>query len=130
MKVYLHDGHHTNPSREVIAEGKRARWGTHTKAHVYETSSYSEIMIGTYNIHNRSEHFNTELAVFCKGNDELSEDVKEMILRQARNGLKVKSMIYAIDRKGHKINVTGASVLQKIKMKLFTIPSIIFSHLL
>lgn len=130
MKVYLHDGHHTNPSREVIAEGKRARWGTHTKAHVYETSSYSEIMIGTYNIHNRSEHFNTELAVFCKGNDEFSEDVKEMILRQARNGLKVKSMIYAIDRKGHKINVTGASVLQKIKMKLFTIPSIIFSHLL
>ncbi len=130
MNVLLHDGNHTDPSREVMTESKKARWGTHTKAHVYETSSYSEVMIGTYNVHNRSEHFNTELAVFCKGNEEFTRDLKNMILKQAKNGLKVESMIHAIDRNGQKINVTGASMLKNIKMKLFTIPSIIFAHLL
>lgn len=130
MKVYLHDGYHTNLSREVMTESKKARWGTHSKAHVYETSAYSEVMIGTYNVHNRSEHFNTELAVFCKGNDQFTKDLKKMIFSQAKNGLKVETMIHATDRNGHKINVTGASILKKIKMKLFTIPSIIFSHLL
>lgn len=130
MKVYLHDGYHTNLSREVMTESKKARWGIHSKAHIYETSAYSELMIGTYNVHNRSEHFNTELAVFCKGNDQFTKDIKKMIIGQAKNGLKVESMIHAVDRNGHKINVTGASILKKIKMKLFTIPSIIFSHLL
>jgi putative cardiolipin synthase len=130
MKVFFNDGDWAHMDDAAVNTAKTSKWGTHAKTHVYETSTYSEIMIGTYNIDNRSDYYNTELALFCKGNDDLTQDVKADIMKLANRGLRVESMTKAVDRTGAKINITGASPIKRLKMKLLTIPSWLISHLL
>lgn len=130
MKVFFNDGDYAHMDPAAMDIAKSSKWGTHAKAHVYETSTYTEVMIGTYNIDNRSDYYNTELAFFCKGNDDFSADVKNDIMKLANRGLRVESLGHAVDRTGAKINITGASPIKRLKMKLLTIPSWLFSHLL
>ncbi len=130
MKVFFNDGDWAHMDEAAIEKARASKWGTHAKTHVYETSTYTEIMIGTYNIDNRSDYYNTELALFCKGNDDLTKDVKEDIMKLANRGIRVENLTHAYDRTGAKINITGASPLKRLKMKLLTIPSWLVSHLL
>lgn len=130
MKVFFNDGNWSDREQPAMEEAKSSRWGTHAKTHVYETSTYSEVMIGTYNIDNRSDYYNTEMVVFCKGNDDFSKNVKTDIMDLAKKGLEVESLSQARDRNGAQMNITGASPIKQLKMKLLTLPSWLFSHLL
>jgi putative cardiolipin synthase len=131
MKVFFHDGKWSQNDAETAGDAvKQGVWGTHAKTHVYETSEYSEVMIGTYNIDNRSDYYNTELAVYCKGNDEFSQNVKGDIIALTAKGIKVEGLRSAVDREGRKINITGSSPVREFKMKLLTFPSWLIKHLL
>lgn len=130
MQMFLHDGTWSEVTDEVLPNAVNTQWGTHAKTHIYEASDYTEIMIGTYNIDNRSDYYNTELAVFCKGNDDLTKALKEDIMKLANRGLKVKSVYRAINRENEAINVTGASLFKRLKMKFLTLPSWTIDYLL
>lgn len=128
MKVFFHDGHFTDvaPTMEIA---KGADWGTHSKAHVYETSTYSEIMVGSYNVDNRSDYFNTELALFCKGNDDLSQELKAGIQKLADRGLKVVDQTHALNREGERMGITGSGFFKRLQMILH-MPTWLVEHLL
>ncbi len=130
MKVFFHDGKWSQEGEAVTLDAPKANWGTHSKTHIYETTTYTEVMIGTYNIDNRSDYYNTELAVFCKGNDEFSQNVKGNVMALAEKGIKVESLTQAQDRNGQKINITGSTPFRELKMKLFTLPSWLMGNLL
>jgi putative cardiolipin synthase len=130
IKIFLHDGKDLEENPELAPEVRAARWGTHDKAMVYETSDYSEVMVGTYNIDNRSNFYNAEMAVFCKGNDELSRDLKESILERARKGFEVLPGGRAVDRDGNRRSIYAASPDKIAIMKLLTLPSWLLSFLL
>lgn len=130
MKVFFHDGKLSQDHELAESTAGRGGWGTHSKTHIYETTTYTEVMIGTYNIDNRSDYYNTELAVFCKGNEDFTQNVKGDVMALAEKGIKVESLTEAKDRDGRKINITGASPIRELKMKLFTLPSWLMGHLL
>lgn len=130
LDFFLHDGKQieTNPS---LVGGTEARYrGTHAKTHVYETSEYSEIMVGTYNFDNRSDFYNSEMAIFCKGNEELTEELKADLDMRMKNGLRVSDDGKAIDRHGSPIHISGTNKERFMKMKLITIPSKLIDFLL
>ncbi len=130
MKVFFNDGKWSERSETAMDTAKTAGWGTHAKTHIYETTTYTEVMIGTYNIDNRSDYYNTEMAVFCKGNDDFTKNVKSDVMALAEKGLKVESAAHALSRSGERINITGASPFKQLKMKILTYPSWLISFLL
>ena len=48
-------------------------------------------MVGTYNIDNRSSHYNTEMAIFCSGSPELANDIKKNISLRMDNSYGLNS---------------------------------------
>jgi len=130
LELFLHDG----KSVEMfpgLEGGVNARIrGTHAKTHIYETTEYSEIMVGTYNFDNRSDFYNSEMAIFCKGNDELTEELKTDLNMRMRNGIKVNPDGKAEDRNGNKVHITGATKERILKMQLVTFPSRLIDFLL
>ena len=130
LNMYLSDAEWAEMSEHTLENAKKGKWGNHAKTHIYETSTYSEVMIGTYNIDNRSDYYNTELALFCKGNDEFTKDIKDDVMKIAYKGLDVQSGTKALDRNGNEINVTGSTAIKRLKMKLITLPSWLIDFLL
>lgn len=131
IKIYLHDGKFNPDDGPVMnEEAEKATWGTHDKTQVYESASHTEVMIGTYNIDNRSNFYNTEMAVFCRGNDELSQDVKESIMSRAKKGLFIKPDGTAVDSEGVIKNIHAADDKKVLLMKLITLPSWLLKFLL
>lgn len=130
LELFLHDGKSVEaiPGLEGGVES-RIR-GTHAKTHIYETSEYTEIMVGTYNFDNRSDFYNSEMAIFCKGNDELSEELKADLNMRIRNGIRVNHDGKAQDRNGNKVHITGATKERILKMQLLTFPSRLIDFLL
>ena len=51
MNVHLHKGKFFGDAEVFDEEAKKAYWGTHSKTQIYDNE---EVMIGTYNIDNRS----------------------------------------------------------------------------
>lgn len=130
IKIYLHDGKFLNDGPAMDEGAEKAVWGTHDKTQVYESSSHTEVMIGTYNIDNRSNFYNTEMALFCRGNDELSRDVKEAIMARAKKGILIQQDGTAIDSNGVLRNMHSADKNKVLFMKLITIPSWLLGFLL
>lgn len=130
LELLLHDGKSVEmyPGLEGGVES-RIR-GTHAKTHIYETSEYNEIMVGTYNFDNRSDFYNSEMAIFCKGNDELTEELKTDLNMRFRNGIKVNADGKAQDRNGNKVHISGTTKERVLKMKLVTFPSKLIDFLL
>ncbi len=130
VKIFLHDGRFMNEGPAASAEAQSARWGTHDKTQVFEATTHTEVMIGTYNIDNRSNFYNTEMAVFCRGNDELSMDVKGSILHRAQKGIRILPDGSAVDSEGNAKSVYSASKNKILFMKLITLPSWLLNFLL
>ncbi len=61
---------------------KNSDWGTHSKTIVFNNNSF---MVGTFNSNNRSNFYNTEMAVFCRGRIELTNDVLTNIKFRMKN---------------------------------------------
>ncbi|WP_237043694.1 phospholipase D family protein [Photobacterium kishitanii] len=130
ITTYVHAGEWIAETEVVFPETRQARWGMHSKTQIYKRSNGNEVMVGTYNIDNRSNHYNTEMGLFCKGNDELVQAVEASILQRAQQGYKIIENEEAIDRNGNKVNVYGAGEPDTTKMKYMWLPSWMFNFLL
>lgn len=130
IHIYLHDGLYTNDNPELEESIKNAKWGTHSKIQVYEYSNSSEAMIGTYNIDNRSNFYNSEMALFCKGNNEFTQLVKNEIMHLAHSGIKINKDGTASDRDGNTKSVFGSTDKDVMFMKMIFLPSWILKFLL
>ncbi len=129
LKLFLHDVMQVEQPGTIGGTTPKI-WGTHAKTHIYETTNYTEVMIGSSNFDNRSDYYNTEIAVFCKGNDEFSNEVKADVMKRMNNGIKVDSNAKAVTRFGKAINLTGASKEKILQMKLISVPSKLIDFLL
>ena len=123
IDVNLHDGKYIPMHEEVNSSIPKAKWGTHCKSQVYESHDYTEVVIGTYNVDNRSNFYNSEMAFFCKGNDKFTKEVKDSILSRAKQGLKVHRDGTATGRNGEVKDMHSASQADVLKMDLITLPS-------
>lgn len=131
MNVFVHDGNFLEEGAGVLSEGvKTAMWGTHSKTQVYESDDYTEVMIGTYNVDNRSNHYNTEMAIFCKGSKEIADEVKNSIAHRVRNSYQIHGDGTATNRDGKSVSVLGANEENKDLMRKITAPSWLLKFLL
>ena len=131
INVFLNDGKWMPKNMQTPLNIRKADFGTHSKVQVYETKTYTEVMVGTYNIDHRSNYYNAEMALFCKGNDALTDEVKASINVNTRYALKVaKDGKSVINRDGKRQSVYGASKADIIKMKVITLPSWLAKELL
>ena len=130
LSMHFSDSEWAEMSEDTFEVAKHSKWGVHAKTHIYEASDFSEVMIGSYNIDNRSDYYNTESALFCRGNDEFTQAIKKDVNKLMSMGLKVESSFKARDKKGNLINVSGVKKLSELGMLLLTFPSSLFDFLL
>lgn len=129
MNVHLHKGKFFGDAEVFDEEAKKAYWGTHSKTQIYDNE---EVMIGTYNIDNRSNYYNAEMGIFCKGDQGFVDEVKKAIEFRVGNGMKLVNREEAIDNKtGESLDPLGDAPLSKIiMMKFFTPLSVLIKDLL
>lgn len=132
IQVSLHSGVYQNYGEEMVADVTKAKWGTHSKTQLYKFKerSKNEFMIGTYNYDNRSSHYNTEMALFCKGSPELFADVENSINERVAHGYRVDKDKKAHSPDGKKVSIYGASKDGLFLMRLIGLPSVLLQLLL
>lgn len=130
INIYLHDGIYTQNNPDMEEKVQQAKWGTHSKVQVYEATNFSEAMIGTYNIDNRSNFYNSEMALFCKGNDAFTKVVKDEIMEMAHKGIKINPDGTASDRDGNKKSIFGSDTKDLKLMRFIFLPSWLLKFLL
>lgn len=124
LKPFVYNADHLDNNLVVRDKIKENRWGVHAKTMVFDEDS---LMIGTYNIDNRSDYYNNEMAIFCDGNKELVDDLKKNIKERMTNAFEISGEMKAIDGKGHSADVYGGANDEAIrKMKNWKIPARIF----
>ncbi len=120
-KVVLHDGKWIPKNQDVPQFVRQANSGLHSKVHIYETSRGSEVMVGTYNIDNRSDFYNAEMGLFCAGNEAFTQEVKQTLTRDEYYGLKMSADARsAIDFQDKVVSIYGAEPEKVSKMKKLT----------
>lgn len=76
FRAYIYTGFFSNENELMNEEIRKSVWGTHSKTMVFNDDA---MMIGTFNIDNRSSFYNTEMALFCKDSKGLRDDVQNNI---------------------------------------------------
>lgn len=76
IEAFVHAGYYYPEEELINSEAAKATWGTHAKTMVFDKKSF---MIGSYNIDNRSAFYNTEVALFCRGNQDLTDALNDNI---------------------------------------------------
>jgi putative cardiolipin synthase len=76
FNAYIYKGTFSDESELYSDEVKNSMWGTHSKTIVYNEQAF---MVGTFNIDNRSNFYNSEMALFCDGSQELTRDIESNI---------------------------------------------------
>lgn len=124
FNAYIYKGKYSGESELYSDEVRNATWGTHSKTAVFSDDSF---MIGTFNIDNRSNFYNTEMAIFCSGSPELTKDVKDNIKFRMGNS-------YHLNREGTPDDcsslLSGATPTKKLLYYLIKIPSTLLQFLL
>ena len=129
--THAHHGDFISEEDVIDERVKKARWGTHSKTYLFETSRHNEFMISTYNIDNRSNHYNTELGLFCKGSPELYSDVKDNMLSRINHGMEILKGRKARDNQtGELVNRFGRHRAGLTQMRLLSLPSWLLKFLL
>ncbi|MBK25758.1 MAG: hypothetical protein CME70_17295 [Halobacteriovorax sp.] len=124
--IYNADFLDNNPVAEKKV--KDVRWGLHAKTQIYDDDS---IMIGTYNIDNRSDHFNNEMAIFCDGSKEIVQDLRNNIKERMTQAYEITDDMQATDGKGNSVDVFGGAPKEAIKsMRNWKIPARLFEPLM
>jgi len=72
FNAFIYRGTFSNESELMNDEIRNSDWGTHSKTIVFNSHSF---MVGTFNIDNRSNFYNTEMAIFCSGSPQLTNEV-------------------------------------------------------
>lgn len=99
-----------------------SRIGTHSKSFVFD---HDKFFVGSYNFDPRSNYYSLEMGVFCDGNEELTNVVKNNIEARMNNGFELKNKD---DVKEYEFYKTG--ILKKLGYYLTLIPASLFDHLL
>jgi putative cardiolipin synthase len=120
----VYKGSFSGESELYSDEVRNSTWGTHSKTIVFNNDSF---MIGTFNIDNRSNFYNTEMAIFCSGSPELTKDVKDNIALRMKNG-------YHLNHEGKPDDcsplLSGATPMKKALYYLIKVPSHLLQFLL
>jgi putative cardiolipin synthase len=135
MNTYVHSGAILNNVETIDDSIQTARWGTHSKTQIYDSLNdqgelESEVMIGTYNIDNRSNHYNTEMAIFCKGSEGFTKDVRDSVERRLEGAYKVNGDRTAVDSEGNRVSVFGTKRKGLKLAALIALPSWLLKFLL
>ena len=108
----------------------------HSKTHIYDSidpksgEAISEVMVGTYNIDNRSNYYNAEMAIFCKGSASFTEEVRTNVEARIAKSYKLNGNRTATDKDGNTVSRFGRDATNITKMRLLAIPSYILKFLL
>ncbi|MBC7537321.1 MAG: phospholipase D family protein [Bacteriovorax sp.] len=124
FKAYVYKGKFSGESKLYSEKIKTSTWGTHAKTIVFNDESF---MVGTYNVDNRSSHYNTEMAIFCSGSPKLANDVKKNISLRMYNSFGLNSEAEPDDCTDLYKDV---SKTKKALFYLLKIPSTLFEFLL
>jgi len=124
FNAYIYKGTFSNEADLVSNEVRNAVWGTHSKTILFNDNSF---MIGTFNIDNRSNFYNTEMAIFCSGSPELANDVYRNIKVRMKNSYHLGADGKPDD--GTKL-LDGASMKKKLLFYMLKIPATIFQFLM
>jgi len=131
MRFFLHSGEYAGSNNKLNSDVTDAKWGTHEKVHIYEyLDGKSEVMIGSMNMDNRSDNFNTEIGIFCKGSDEFTKEVKQSLLRRVSKGITLHQNKTATTVTGKRMSVYGSTGEHLAKMKSLFIPAWLIKWLL
>jgi len=131
IKTNLHQGDYIPETEVLNPKIAKARWGTHSKTYLFESNDQQEFMISTYNVDNRSNHYNSELGLFCKGSPELFKDVADNVKLRMYHGMEVLKKRKARDnRTGKLVNRFGKHPEGLTSMRLMALPSWLFKFLL
>lgn len=122
IDVVLHSGKWLPNNPDSPSYVREAKTGLHSKVQIYLRSMDSEVMIGTYNVDHRSNFYNSEMALFCAGNSEFTDEVLQSVERNESFGLKVSTDGKSVtDRNGQAGSIYGmASAPSVRKMKMLT----------
>lgn len=123
FKAYVYKGNYSNERHIDDEEVKKSTWGTHSKSMVFSKDSF---MIGSFNFDNRSSYYNTELAVFCSGSPELTQDIVVNIQKRVDNSIKLDTNGDPDCNEVH----PEVGALKKALYYIIKIPSHMFQHLL
>ncbi|MGZ3774545.1 MAG: phospholipase D family protein [Pseudobdellovibrionaceae bacterium] len=124
FNAYIYNGKFSGESDLYSKTVLNSDWGTHSKTIIFNDNSF---MVGTYNIDHRSNFYNTEMALFCRGSQDLTKDIKDNMK------LRMKSS-YHLNKDG--VPDDGRSILygnseQKKRLYYFLkIPATLFQFLL
>lgn len=130
LKAYVFNSRwHAEESDDVISQHiKNTRYGIHSKTFIIDDEDFT---IGTYNIDNRSDYFNTEMTLFCEGSTELVENLKQNVQLRIDHSYLLLGNEKAIDKNEIEADpFAGASDSMIRLMKGITIPASLFEFLM
>lgn len=124
FKAYVYKGKYSKETKLIDEDVEKSTWGTHSKTTVFSKDSF---MIGSFNMDNRSSYYNTELAIFCSGSEELTKDVVDNIESRMGNSHKLDANGDLEECEDEVVNI---SPLKKALYWLLKVPSHLMQHLL
>lgn len=124
FKAFVYKGNYSG-EQNLPEETKNAAWGTHSKTIVFNDSAF---MVGSFNLDNRSNSYNTELAVFCSGSPELTTEIKTNIMKRMENAVPLDSN--GDPTCGQEGALPEVGFFKKLMYYLVKIPSHMFEDLL
>lgn len=128
LKTYVHTS--LFDGDEVLTDSVRqTRWGIHSKTFVFDNKDFT---IGTYNVDNRSDYFNTEMTLFCDGSPELTAILMRDIERRIDNAYILNGAgDKATDKEGVSADAFGGASEAQIKlMRRIRIPTQLLEFLM
>lgn len=130
LKAYVFDSKwHAEQSDQVIGPHiKQTKYGIHSKTFIIDDKDFA---VGTYNIDNRSDYFNTEMTLFCEGSTDLVEDLKTNIQLRIDHSYLLLGQEKAIDKNGEEADPFAGATDKMIRlMKGITIPASLLEFLM
>lgn len=117
LKTYVHSskwqGQNAQTERVIDEAIKETRYGVHSKTFIIDDIDFA---IGTYNVDNRSDFYNTEMTLFCKGSPELVRVLKDDIAWRLENAYEVKGDKTAVDSAGNPADMYGGASESYIRL--------------
>ena len=128
LRPFIHNSKYDSYYKVYNEMVEKARWGMHDKTQVFNDESF---FIGTYNIDNRSDFYNSEMGVYCSGSPELTQILKDDMHQRMGSGYEIVGGKKAVDSTGADVDVYGNATEKQIKvMKTFTLPAKLFKPLM
>lgn len=121
--AFVYKGKYSGEGKIHDKEVENATWGTHSKSMIFSDDAF---MVGSFNFDNRSEYYNTELALFCSGSPELTADVKNNIQLRMDNSFKLNANGDVEDCDANE----NVSAFKQMMYYLLKVPSHMFQNLL